>query len=139
MDNVIFRGKQEIKKEERNENLVPEKQVTTSIVKPEVPYSDYLAENGRPYLTFHYSLGDGWEIFNSELGLLEDYLDRKINSGEIANSVPAVKNVLKKMEKLNGLTDEERSVVKLGIIASYIKFLNEADGVRQNSRKYGTH
>jgi len=126
-------------KEEKNEFIAPEKQVTTEKVHLDPPYLNYEAEHGKPYLANYYELGDYWEVFNQEIGLLGEYIDRKVNTGEIANSVEAVKKEIKKMEKLNGLRDEPRATVKLGILSAYIKFLNEADGVKLSSRKYGNH
>ena len=136
MDDVVFRTKREEPKEVGNENIVPEEK-TQSIIKEEVPYSDYLAENGKPYLADRFTLGDNWEIFSKELGLLEAYVKSRIKTGEIANSVKAVEKLVKQMEKMNNLKDEERTVVKLGVLASYIEFLNDTDGIKMNAVKYG--
>ena len=63
---------------------------------------------------------------------------KKIESGEIANDVKTVEKEIKKMEKMNHVKDESRKVVKIGTIASYIKHLNDVEGIRFNWRKYGS-
>ena len=136
MSDVVFRKKEEVKDEPvKNQNIV-EKEVATDIVKEPVPYTEYQAENGKPYLADLYSLGDSWEVFNEELRTIQHYIERKMDSGEIANSTKAVTEVIKKMEKLHNLKDEERTVVRLGTLASYIRFLNETEGIKFNWRKY---
>ena len=135
MTDVVFRIKNEVKEEPKQENIVG-KEVVTDTVHEEIPYSDYKMENGKPYIADHYELGDNWEIFNEEISTIEDYVKRQMEKGEMSNSINAVKDLIKKMEKLHNLKNEERSVVKIGTISSYIKFLNEAEGYRFNWRKF---
>ena len=59
-------------------------------------------------------------------------------SGVIANSPKAVKNELKKIEKLLGLKDEERTVMRVGKVAAYIRFLLETKGLEMNVKRYGS-
>lgn len=107
----------------------------------EVPYTDYEGQNGHPYTVDHYELSDHWKDveggFGEEVATIEDYMTGQIERGEIANSQKAIKQELKKIEKLTNMAKEERTVIKLGNIAAYAKFLMEADGIKQKARKYG--
>ncbi len=137
MNDVVIRKRQEVASAEtKNENIVnPEVQTATD--KTEVPYTEFEAENGVPYTAKYYSLGDKWEAFGKEIQIINDYINEKINKGEIANSIKAVESEIRKIEKLHDLKDEERAVIKIGITASYIKFLNETDYIKMNTVKYG--
>ena len=137
MADVVFRSRLNVNQEQKNENIVG-KEIQTGIVHEEVPYTEYHSENGKPYLAEYFKLGDNWEVFNEEVSTIEDYLQRKIDNGEIANEVKTIEKEIKKMEKLHNLKDEPRAVIKIGTIASYIKFLNDTEGIKFNYRKYAS-
>ena len=103
---------------------------------PEVPYTDYQKEHNHPYMVDHFKLGDTWDVFADDVGVIESYFTSRINDGSIANSIDAIKTELKKMEKLNNLKDEERTVVKIGVLTAHIKFLMETDNIKSNLKKY---
>lgn len=111
---------------------------TQSVVDIPVPHTDYLNEHGQPYSADYYELGDNWEVYNKELGLIEGYFKNKIDSGEIGNDTKTVKSEIKKMEKLLNLKDEARTPVKIGVMAEHLKFLLGVKAVKENSIKYGT-
>lgn len=134
MADVTFRTKIEPVKE-TPQNIVGDG-LTTSIVHEEVPHTMFKAENGKPFTAEYFELGDTWEVFNEEVSTLEHFINRMIENGTIANSTTAVKKEIKKMEKLKNVEDESRTVVKIGVLASYIKHLNDIDGIRFNWRKY---
>jgi len=111
----------------------------------EVPYLDYENEHNHPHSVDYFKLGDTWEDpdggFYKEVGVIEDYIQSRIKSGEINNNVGAVKAELEKLEKLNNLDSEERTVVKIGVLAAYLQFLMKTDKVkskyeRSMKRKY---
>ena len=107
------------------------------VVNVEPPYLDYTKVHSHPFLVDHLQLGDRWEErFSSEVGLVENYLQRQIENGELSNSLTAVKNEIKRLEKINNISKEERPVMKAGILSAYVKFLMEADKVKYNIRKY---
>ena len=81
-------------------------------------------------------MGDNAEVFSEELGLIGTYLDKKIEIGEIDDSIEAVKRELRNLEKMNNVRHEERAVVKTGTLAAYVKFLLETEGIKRNWRKY---
>lgn len=107
----------------------------------EVPYTDYQKVNGKPYIVDHFQLGNTWDDpdggFEPEIMIIENYLKEKIRNGELANTKLAVKNELKQLERMNNLKNEERVVIKLGTLASFIKFLNETKQLNYNYKKYG--
>lgn len=106
----------------------------------EVPYTEYESSKGHPYIVDHFSLGDTWDDpqggFPHEISVIGEYINRKIESGEVANSVKAIQNVLKEMEKFNNLKGEERSVVKLEVLSHYVEFLMKNEKTRANLRRY---
>lgn len=135
MIDTVFRTKQSEEKVE-TKPLVDTKQAKP-IVNVEPPYLDYTKVHSHPFLVDHLQLGDRWEeTFGSEVGLVENYLQRQIENGELSNSLTAVKNEIKRLEKINNISKEERPVMKAGILSAYVKFLMEADKVRYNVRKY---
>lgn len=130
--------------EESKPEVLPVSTHTTeqSVVNIEVPYLDYEKSSGKPFIAEYFNLGDRWNDreggFPEEVRVIEDYIKEKINSGESANSISAAKSILKGIEKLNNLTNEERSVVKIEIIKNYIEFMNKKGELMSNLKKYGT-
>ena len=134
MDSIV-RTKQEVevKEEKPKEGSIPPQSKIDDHVP--VPYLD--ADN---FLEDYFKLGTQWRdadaIFNEDLHKIDVYLADMIQSGEIANSQSAVLNELKRMEKLNNLTKEERSVVKLEVLGNYAEFLMKNTKLKSNLRRY---
>lgn len=106
----------------------------------EVPYTEYQNVNNKPFIADYYELGDSWdEVYQQETKEIEAYLQNKVKKGEIADSLSAIKRELKEMEKMNDLKNEERKVIKVGILASYARFLLSTENIKLNYRKYGTN
>ena len=107
----------------------------------QVPYLDYEDSAGHPYIVEYFNLGDSWSDpiggFPKELGIIEDYIQEKVDSREIANSVGAIKDLLKGLEKMTNVSKEERSLIKVETIAAYVEFLMKTDTIKHNLRKYG--
>jgi len=137
--NIVFRTKQEVK---TSEGKLPQGKETTvsGESRVEVPYLDYEKEYGRPHTVDYFKLGDSWNDpmggFSKEVALIEEYLQNKVEKGEIANSINAIKEELKKMEKITNLAKEERPLVKIETLAAYVKFLMETDKIKFNLAKY---
>lgn len=119
------------------------KEITPSsggIVNIEVPYTDYETQNGKPFVVDHYELSDHWKDyeggFGEEVATIDEYIQSKIQNGELANSQSAIKEELKKIEKATNMNKEERIVIKLGNISAYVKFLMESDNIKYNAKKY---
>lgn len=106
----------------------------------EVPFKDYQNSNSHPFTVDYFKIGDTWSDpqggFPKEIELIEGYITQKIDSGEIANSQTAVKELMKTIEKTTNMSKEERAVVKVETIAAYIEFLNKTDGIKSNLRRY---
>jgi len=138
MGSVTFRSKQTIEESVEKPKVIPVETQTEVDDHIEVPYTEYEHVNRKPFIADYYQLGERWEEgFGEEVLAIEGYLKHKINNGEIANSINAIKYELKKLEKVNNLNHEERSVVKTGVISAYVKFLMETDNIKYNMRKYG--
>jgi len=108
----------------------------------EVPFMDYEAEHAKPFSVDYFNLGDTWQDpnggFETEVTMIERYLQDKIKSGEIANSLTAVKEALKGVEKITNMKKEERPVVKISVIANYMRFLMDNDKIYSGIKHYGT-
>jgi hypothetical protein len=102
----------------------------------EVPYLDYQAEHHKPYSVDHFELGDHWEVFKPEVDAIEGYIKGLIESGKMDNSIKSVKEKLKTIEKMVNSDKSERTVVKIGKLAAYVKFLQETDHIDTESTKY---
>lgn len=113
---------------------------TAGTTKVEVPFLDYQQEHSKPFLADHFELGDRWNDseggFPREIALIEGYLENRIKTGEMANSQSAVKEFMKSIEKLNNVSKEERSVVKIEILAHYVEFLMKNEKTKQNLKRY---
>jgi hypothetical protein len=112
-----------------------------STTKEEVPYLDYSKEHGMPHTALFFELGDRWADatggFPKEVETIENYFREKITSGEMANSVMAVKDRLKEILKVTNMTKEERNLIKIETVAAYVKFLMEGDNIKQQVKRYG--
>lgn len=113
---------------------------TASQVQIEVPFTDYKLDKGHPFSVDHYDLGQTWDDpdggFEKEVSVIESYLNKLIERGEIANNQKSVKMRLKEVEKTIGIRGDERTVVRVGMVASYLRFLNETDEIKNTMRKY---
>lgn len=111
-----------------------------SVSKVEVPYLDYEQENGKPYLVEMFELGDHWADrvggFNEEIQAIEDYLRDQVTNREVDNSLKGVKNRIKEIEKVVGVDKEDRAVVKLEVMAEYVKFLMKKNDIKRNITRY---
>ena len=111
--------------------------------KVEPLYSEYHRENGKPFLADYYQLGETWKDeaggFPKEVAIIEEFIDHQIDTGELPNNIGAVKEALKKMEKVTNLSKHERPIVKVDTIAAYVKFLMECDHIKFNVKKYGNY
>lgn len=142
MAETVFREKTEV---ETKPEVSPEGKEPTrgTEVKEEVPYLDYEKEHNHPHSVDYFQLGDTWEDpvggFPEEISVIEEYLEKKIKEGEIANSVSAIREKLKSIEKMTNLKKEERPLVKIETMAAYIKFLMETDKIKYNLRRYGNY
>ncbi|OFW53989.1 MAG: hypothetical protein A2163_07920 [Actinobacteria bacterium RBG_13_35_12] len=134
MTDTVFRTQQESAKEPQ---IIGKEQDSQSIVEEQVPYLDYELEHGHPYTVDYFKLGDNWEVFDKELRTIDAYINGKIYEGSLANNVETIQKEIKRMEKMNNLKDEPRTVVKIDTLVSYVKFLMEADNIKHTLHKYG--
>lgn len=120
--------------------VAPADPKTISTTKVEVPYLDYKAQHVTPFVVDHYGIGDRWSDpvggFPKEVEAIESYFRDQIESGEMANSQKAVKDRLKEIEKVTNMSKEERNVIKLEVIAEYVKFLSKTNDIKKNITRY---
>jgi hypothetical protein len=109
----------------------------------EPPYTDYETEHGKPYSAEYFQLGDTWNDpnggFAPELSLIEEFVSDRIRKGELPNNVKAVKEAIKKMEKVTNLSEYDAPIKKIEILSAYIKFLMTTDKIKFNIQRYGHH
>jgi len=142
MSDTVFRAKVERRdgQEELPKGKIPAE--TPREDRVEVPYLDYEQAKGKPFAVEYFGLSNTWDDpdggFSQEVALVEEYFENKIKSGGMANSQSAVKKELKEIEKLANLEKDERTVVRLGTISAYLKFLMECDKIKYNLRRYAS-
>ena len=142
MADTVFRTKIESTKVEEKPQVTS--QQAKPVVDVEPPYLDYTKVNTKPFVADYFQLGDIWDDplggFPKEVSTIENYFQHKIQTGEIANSQSAVKNEIKKILKMNNLSQEERPLVKIETLAAYIQFLMKTEDIKyQLRRKYATN
>lgn len=115
--------------------------VSVSTTSVEVPYLDYSREHGHPHSVDYFKLGDTWKDpvggFHKEVSAVEDYFNELIENGDIPNSITAVKDRLKSMLKVTNMDKEERNVIKMEVLASYVNFLRQSSDIKRNVKRYG--
>lgn len=139
MTDTVFRTKVEPTVE------APQKAVAIgpapSVTSVEVPYTAYESEHGKPLSADYFELGDLWNDanggFSKEISTIEEYFTKKIESGEIENSIKAIKEKLKSFEKLSNTHKDERKTIRLETVSAYVKFLMDSDNIRYNIKRYG--
>ena len=104
----------------------------------EVPFLDYRSEHKTPFCADFFDLGEHGsnEIYNDDIGVIEEYLKDQVNSGKMQNDTKMARDKLKQMEKMVGYDKTERTIVKMAKLAAYVKFLKETDEIESQSRKY---
>jgi hypothetical protein len=141
MRDTIFKQVTDTKAETTNPVPETKRPSTGSEVNPAVPYTDYAQQNPYPYLVEYFKLGDTWSEaqggFTDEIARLDSYFTSKIESGEMANSTNAIKEELKKIEKLTNMNKEERAVIKVETLAAYTDFLAQTEDIKRRTVRYG--
>ncbi len=114
--------------------------ITQTPTEVEPPYSEYEKKAGKPYAVDYFELGRYWdhgELYNKEIGSIETYMSHLVETGEINNTLKAVKDKMKKIEKMININSEDRKASRVGRVAAYMEFLIKADGIKRDSAKYG--
>jgi hypothetical protein len=117
---------------------VPEKSMESqpgiSQTQLEPPFTDYEQAHGHPYVVEHYELGDTWKErmggFMPEVQAITTYLMRQIGTKEMDNSVDAVRETIKRLERVANVKKSDRVVSKIAKVAAYVEFLNKVDGAK---------
>lgn len=99
----------------------------------------YEVENA-PYLSKYYDVENVWSDpsagFKEDFEFINSYFKEKINKGEMADTVEAVKDKIKWIEKLANIDKNERIVMKIEKTKAFIRFLKETDQIKVNGTKY---
>lgn len=107
------------------------------------PFKDYVSQYNHPYTVDYFGLGDTWEQkeggFGKEVSIIESFIESEIDKGEIPNNIEAVKDVLKKLEKMTGIDKNERPLMKIETLAAYVEFLMKCDKIKFNIKRYGSN
>ena len=115
------------------------KDVTATPTEVEPPYSEYQDKKGKPYSVDYFDLGRYWnegELYTKEINTIETYMQHLVETGEVNNTLDAVKDKFKKIEKMINLDKNDRRSTKVAMIAAHFEFLLKADDIKRNSAKY---
>ena len=111
--------------------------------KPSVESDSFLGyemETHQPYLSEYFDVRETWNEplagFKEDFEVINSYFKDKINKGEMVDTVEAVKDKLKWIEKMANIDKTERTVMKIEKIKAFVKFLKETDNININGAKY---
>ena len=114
------------------------KEVEESI---EPPFTEYSTVNHRPYTADYFGVGEFWESkiggFKPEMDEIEGFVADQVSQGKMDNSLAAVKEFYRKIEKMSGVDKTERTVIRIAKMAAYIKFMKETEHINFSNTKYG--
>lgn len=102
----------------------------------EVPYTSYKSETGSSLVGEYFELGTSESEFSDEISAIESYFTDRVTNGGMANSPKVIKEAIKKMEKLSGIDQTERTTLKVAKLAAYIKFLKETEDIDRMVTRY---
>ena len=128
----------EVKPSEPAKPVTRDRTEVPSEVEP--PYSDYKAKTGKPYSVDYFELGDYWdhgEMYQAEIGTIQEYLDHLVETGEVNNTLDAVKAKLKSVERMIHSDPSDRKANRVALMAAHFDFLAKADGIRKRTAKMG--
>jgi len=116
------------------------KDITQTPTEVEPPYSEYESKKGKPFSVDYFELGDYWnegELYNAEVKTIETYIDHLIKTGEVNNTIDAVKAKIKSVEKMIHSDPNDRKANRVALVAAHFEFLSKADEIKRNSAKFG--
>jgi len=106
----------------------------------EPPYSEYETKKGKPFSVDYFDLGNYWnegELYNAEVKTIETYIDHLVKTGEVNNTIEAVKAKMKSVEKMIHSDPTDRKANRVALVAAHFEFLSKADEIKRNSAKFG--
>lgn len=111
------------------------KQEVSTETDVEVPYSAYKSEHGKSLISDYFELGTSESEFETEIENIENYFADKVKSG-MSDSPTAVKEAIKKMEKMANIDKNERTTLRVAKLAAYVRFLSETQDIDKMIRRY---
>jgi cystathionine beta-lyase family protein involved in aluminum resistance len=134
---TVFR--QATKTVEDKPEVMPKRADTNADLNNE-SFLGYEMETKKPYLSEYFGVQETWNEplagFKEDFEVIESYFKDKINHGEMEDTIEAVKEKLKWIEKMANIDKTERTVMKIEKIKAFVKFLKETDQIKVNGAKY---
>lgn len=106
----------------------------------EAPYSEYEAKKGKPFSVDYFDLGNYWdhgELYQAEVKTIQTYLDHLVKSGEVNNTLEAVRAKMRSVEKMIHSDPTDRKANRVALMAAHFEFLAKADGIKKDSARLG--
>jgi hypothetical protein len=114
-------------------------QPITESEKADGVFVGYEFDNGVPYIIDYFGVNETYKADPSmydEAGEITQYLQDLVTTGEIDNSIVAVRAKLKQLEQLSGIEESDRINMKLTKLVEYAKFENKINQAKRNSIKW---
>lgn len=121
-------------------SMKPSKGDPVSDIKVEPPFTDYTKVHPTPYTVEYFQLGKYWDtddVYTKEVLTIENHLREHIEQGDLDNSLAAVKLYFKRLQKTADIDKTDPTVVKVGKLAAFTKFLSEVKDIKKNKQHYG--
>ncbi len=99
----------------------------------------YEVDNGVPYIIDYFDVADTYKVDPEaymEANEITQYLQDLVNTGQIDNTIDAVKAKLKQLEQLSGIEETDRVNMKLTRLAEYAKFENRINQAKRSAIKW---
>lgn len=129
MTDVTFRAPAPVSTEQVATTKVAGDGSTTEKADIEVPFTEYMNANHRPFTADYFETPLMWDdaVMADDVQAVEEYLKGLVEKGELENSTKAAKEKLKNLEKMAGIDKLESKASKTIKLAEFIKYLVKLD------------
>jgi hypothetical protein len=99
----------------------------------------YEFDNGVPFIIDYFGVSETYQAdpaMYDEAEEITQYLQDLVTTGQIDNSITAVKAKLKQLEQLSGIEESDRINMKLTKLVEYAKFENKINQAKRSAIKW---
>jgi len=116
----------------------PDQPITGS-EKADGVFVGYEFDNGVPYIIDYFGVKETFKAdpeMYDEAGEITQYLQDLVTTGQLDNSIAAVRAKIKQLEQLSGVDETDRINMKLTKLVEYAKFENRINQAKRSAIKW---